>query len=50
MQNYCSIEDKSELITKLRVIKSNEEISYVKKAANLADKALDEFGSMQKQG
>ena len=34
LQNYCSIEDKSELITKLRVIKSNEEISYVKKAAN----------------
>ena len=42
LQNYCSIEDKSELITKLRVIKSDEEISYVKKAANLADKALDE--------
>ena len=37
LQNYCSIEDKSELITKLRVIKSKEEINYVKKAANLAD-------------
>ena len=42
LQNYSLIEDKSELITKLRVIKSDEEIIYVKKAANLADKALDE--------
>ena len=39
LKNYCSIEDTSELVTKLRVIKSNEEINYVKKAANLADKA-----------
>ena len=42
LENYCSIEDTSELVTKLRVIKSNEEINYVKKAANLADKALSE--------
>jgi len=41
LENYCSIEDSSELITKLRVIKSSEEIVYVKKAAELADKALD---------
>ncbi len=50
LQNYCSIEDKSELITKIRVIKSNEEISYVKKAANLADKALDEVWKHAKAG
>ena len=50
LQDYCSIEDKSELITKLRVIKSNEEISYVKKAANLADKALDEVWKYAKAG
>jgi len=42
LENYCSIEDKSELINKLRVIKSKEEIVYVRKAADLADKALDE--------
>ena len=41
LENYCSIEDKSELITKLRVLKSKEEIVYVKKAAGLADKALE---------
>ena len=42
LENYCSIEDKSDLITKLRVVKSKEEIVYVKKAAGLADKALEE--------
>ena len=50
LQNYCSIEDKSELITKLRVIKSKEEINYVKKAANLADKDLDEVWKHAKAG
>ena len=50
LQNYCSIEDMSELITKLRVIKSDEEISYVKKAASLADKALDEVWKHAKTG
>ena len=42
LENYCSIEDQSELITRLRVVKSKEEIVYVRKAAELADKALDE--------
>jgi len=42
LDNYCHIEDQSELITKHRVIKSKEEIVYVKRAAQLADKALDE--------
>ena len=50
LQNYCSIKDKSELITKLRVIKSSEEIDYVKKAANLADQALDEVWKHAKAG
>ena len=50
LENYCSIEDKSELITKLRVVKSEEEIVYVKKAANLADKALDEAWKHAKAG
>ena len=33
LENYCSIEDKSYLITKLRVVKSKEEIVYVRKVA-----------------
>jgi len=50
LENYCSFEDKSELITKLRVVKSKEEIIYVKKAAELADKALDEVWKYAKSG
>ncbi len=50
LDNYCSIQDKSELITKLRVIKSNEEIVHVKKAAELADRALDEIWKHAKIG
>ena len=50
LENYCDFEDQSELITKLRVIKSQEEIVYVKKAAELADKALDEAWKYTKAG
>tara|TARA_Y100001935_G_scaffold68876_1_gene57718 strand:- start:864 stop:2015 length:1152 start_codon:yes stop_codon:yes gene_type:complete len=50
LKDYCEIEDKSELITKLRVIKSGEEIIYVRKAAELADKALDEVWKNAKAG
>ncbi len=50
LNNYCSIQDKSELITKLRVVKSNEEIVYVKKAGELADRALDEVWKHAKVG
>ena len=50
LENYCDLEDHSELITKHRVIKSHEEIVYVKKAAELADKALDEAWKYTKAG
>jgi Xaa-Pro dipeptidase len=50
LENYCNVEDQSELITMLRVVKSQEEIVYVKKAAELADKALDEVWKNTKAG
>ena len=50
LKNYCSTEDKSNLISILRVVKSKEEIVYVKKAAELADKALDEVWKYAKAG
>ena len=50
IENFCSYEDKSELITKLRVVKSLEEINYVRKAAQLADRALDEVWKCAKAG
>jgi len=50
LEKYCNVEDQSELITKLRVIKSQEEIVYVRKAAELADNALDQAWKHTKAG
>jgi len=50
LNNYCEVKDKSELISELRLIKSAEEIIYVRKAAELADKALDEVWKNAKAG
>ena len=50
LDGYCDVEDQSELITKHRVVKSAEEMVYVKKAAELADKALDEAWKYTKAG
>ena len=50
LKNFCNLGDHSELITALRVVKSDEEITYVKKAAELADKALDVVWKFAKKG
>ena len=50
LKDYCDLKDESELITKLRVIKSQEEIVYVRKAAELADNALDQAWKYCKAG
>ena len=50
LKNFCTLGDYSELITALRVVKSNQEITYVKKAAELADKALDVVWKFAKKG
>ena len=42
--------DKSELISYLRLIKSEEEIVYIKKAAELADRALEAVWKIAKPG
>jgi len=41
LNNFATLQDKSELISHFRVIKSSAEINYVKKAANLADNAME---------
>ena len=41
LKTFTTLHDKSELISFLRVVKSPTEIVYVKKAAELADKAMD---------
>jgi len=50
LKNFSNLQDKSELISKLRLIKSSEEIKYVRKAAALADKALDQVWKYAKAG
>ena len=42
LENFASLHDKSELISYLRITKSPTEIVYVKKAAELADNAMEE--------
>ena len=41
LKNFATLHDKSELISHFRAIKSLAEITYVKKAAELADRAME---------
>jgi len=41
LKNFATLHDKSELISHFRAIKSPSEITYVKKAAELADRAME---------
>src|SRR3984893_4311557 len=42
LDGFCALSDASELVNKLRVVKSPAELVYVRRAAELADAALDE--------
>ena len=50
LKNFFTLHDKSQLVSKLRLVKSSEEIKYVKKASELTDKALDEVWKNAKAG
>ncbi len=39
---FCDLEDASDLVSRLRVVKSKPELAYVRKAAELSDLACDE--------
>jgi Xaa-Pro dipeptidase len=41
LRNFGTIEDASDLVTALRVVKSPAELAYIRRAAELADNALD---------
>lgn len=41
MDGFCALEDASDLVSRLRVVKSASELAYVRRAAELADRALD---------
>ena len=50
LHNFAKLHDESLLITKHRLVKSDEEIKYVKKAAELADSALEKGWELSHAG
>ena len=50
LKDFANLKDKSELVANLRVIKSDQEILYIKKAAKLADDALESVWKTVKAG
>ncbi|MBV9522621.1 MAG: aminopeptidase P family protein [Alphaproteobacteria bacterium] len=49
-EGFCTLADASELVTRLRVVKSPAELAYVRKAAALADAAHEEAVRLAKPG
>ena len=50
LAGFCNLKDASNLVNRLRVVKSQQELVYVRKAAELADDALDEAHKLVKAG
>ncbi len=50
LSNFSKLHDESFLITKHRLIKSNQEIKYIKQAAELGDKALEKAWELSHPG
>ncbi|WP_395022183.1 M24 family metallopeptidase [Dongia sp.] len=50
LEGFCTLTDASMLVTRLRLIKSPAELAYVRRAAELADDALDEAHRLAKPG
>ena len=50
LDGFCTLTDASRLVTEQRLIKSPAEIVYVRRAAELADDALDEAHRLTKPG
>ena len=50
LNNFAKLHDQSFLVTKHRLVKSNQEIKYIKKAAELADKALEKAWELAHPG
>jgi Xaa-Pro dipeptidase len=50
LDGFCTLADASELVSRLRVVKSPSELAYVRRAAELCDAALDEARRLAKPG
>lgn len=50
MDGFCTLADASDLVSRLRVVKSEAELAYVRRAAALADAALDRANELAGPG
>ena len=50
LDGFCELVDASDLVSRLRVVKSPAELAYVRRAAELADAALDEAWRLARPG
>jgi Xaa-Pro dipeptidase len=50
LEGFCTLVDASELVTRLRLVKSPAELAYVRRAAERCDSALDEAVRLAKPG
>ena len=50
LQDFCHLEDASDLVTRLRYVKSPAEIEHIRKAAEMADAALGEANRLTAGG
>jgi Xaa-Pro dipeptidase len=50
LDGYCTLEDASELVSRLRMVKSPAELDYVRRAAELGDAALAEANRLAVAG
>jgi Xaa-Pro dipeptidase len=50
LDGFCTLADASELVSRLRVVKSPAELVYVRRAAELADAAHDEANRLARPG
>jgi Xaa-Pro dipeptidase len=50
LDGFCALADASELVSRLRLIKSPAELAYARRAAELCDAALDEAQRLAKPG
>jgi Xaa-Pro dipeptidase len=50
LEGFCTLADASDLVSRLRVVKSQAELAYVRRAAELADAALAKAWRLTKPG
>jgi len=50
LAGFCTLEDASQLVSRQRVVKSEAELDYVRRAAELADRAWDEAVRLAEPG